>query len=265
MKASEYRKGSAPGGFLAAFEIYARRYLRRHFRSIQLNGSAPDFSASRGPYVVFLNHPSWWDPLVCLVVARHFARPLRHAAVIDSAALERYPIFRRLGFFGVEKDGFRGARALLRMAAEHLSSPARVLWLTPQAEFVDQRVRPVKLRPGLSHLAARHPRATFIPLALDYSFGPARLPSVHLRFGRPFQPRLPAPGDTSTLNAELCSALQSAMDKLAQEVVSGVPEGSLELLSGQRGTGGIYGWWERVREVARNVQLHTRVPGNSRP
>ena len=43
--------------------------------------------------------------------------------------------------------------------------------------------RPVRLRPGLAHLARRVPGATIVPLALEYPFWDERTPEALCRFG----------------------------------------------------------------------------------
>jgi 1-acyl-sn-glycerol-3-phosphate acyltransferase len=189
--------------------------------------------------VVFLNHASWWDPLVCLLVARRFSWHRRNYAPIDAQALERFAFFRKLGFFAVEKNSARGAHRFLAATEGMLADPHSVLWITPQGEFVDQRQRPVMIRSGLAHLRKRAPHARFIPLAIDYSFGEERLPGVALRFGPPAE---------GFGVHELELALESTMDQLAAEVLSRKIFTTPPLLGGTRGTGGIYGLWQRLRK-----------------
>ena len=94
--------------------------------------------------MVYLNHPSWWDPLVCLVLA-HRCFPGRAAfAPMDAAQLERYRFFRKLGAFGVERGTRHGAAAFLRIGTKVLARPGAMLWLTPQARFADARERPLR-------------------------------------------------------------------------------------------------------------------------
>lgn len=227
-------KASRP--MLELFARYSNYYLRRHFRGVHLSGPLPDFDQAE-PAVVFLNHASWWDPLVCLSVARRLSWHRRNYAPIDAQALKRFGFFRKLGFFPVEKNSARGAHRFLAAAEEMLADSQTVLWITPQGEFVDQRQRPVMIRGGLALLKKRAPRARFIPLAIDYFFGEERLPGVALRFGPPAE---------GAGGHELEQALESTMDRLAAEVMSRNILQSPALLGGTRGTGGIYGLWQRL-------------------
>ena len=51
------------------------------------------------PKIVVLNHPSWWDPLVALVLTELFPDHAHHAPM-DADALGHDRIFERLGVFG---------------------------------------------------------------------------------------------------------------------------------------------------------------------
>src|ERR1700730_8958698 len=109
----EGQPGGAGGGtegprisplLLRMFGTYAERYLARQFHAVRLSrGARPEGPAARGrPLIVYLTHPSWWDPLVCLAIANATVPDRRHYAPIEAEALARYPFFERLGFFGIE-------------------------------------------------------------------------------------------------------------------------------------------------------------------
>ena len=64
--------------------------MRSGFQGLAGRLRCPD-----GPLIVVLNHPSWWDPLVGLVLTELF--PDRaHYFPMDAHALQRYRIFQRL-------------------------------------------------------------------------------------------------------------------------------------------------------------------------
>jgi hypothetical protein len=137
------------------------------------------------PVVVVLNHPSWWDPLVGLVVTG-FLLPTRvHHAPIEAAGLAHYPFLARVGFFGFDSSTVAGAALFLRKSLAILSRPESVLWITGQGEFVDARRRPTVLRPGVGHLARRLNDAVVLPMAVEYPFWDDRCPEILIRFGTP--------------------------------------------------------------------------------
>ncbi len=161
------------------FGRYSARYLARHFHSVRMLQSASPPNELGRPLVVYLNHAAWWDPLVCLLLARTFFAGRPAYAPMAAAALARYGFFKRLGFFPVE-----GAANFLRTSRAILAQEESVLFLTPQGKFVDPR-RPAVFAPGLDHLVAHAPHARFLPLALEYPFWEERKPEVLLAFGQP--------------------------------------------------------------------------------
>src|SRR5271168_2379987 len=64
-------------------------YLARNFHAVRLSRSCRPGPVPDGPLIIVLNHPSWWDPLVGLLLAELF--PDRaHYAPMDANALGRY-------------------------------------------------------------------------------------------------------------------------------------------------------------------------------
>jgi 1-acyl-sn-glycerol-3-phosphate acyltransferase len=231
------------------FVLYLERYLARHFSGVRCARSGMPPVAEDGPLVVYSNHPSWWDPLVFLLLARRFFPEREGYGPMDAAALERYGVFRRLGVFGVEQGSARGTRAFLRTSAGVLERPRSTLWLTAQGELVDPRARPVRLRPGLAHLVRRLRGATVVPLALEYPFWNERLPEVLVRFGTPIAV---GDGDAATAgewNELFAERLAATMDELAADSAGRSPGPFESLLEGRVGVGGVYERWRRARAL----------------
>ncbi|MEP7250044.1 MAG: lysophospholipid acyltransferase family protein [Spartobacteria bacterium] len=159
--------------------------------------------------MVFLNHAAWWDPLVCLFLARKVFPGRAAYGPMDAAALERYGFFRRLGFFAVETETTRGAAQFLRTSSAILERPESALFLTPQGKFADVRA-PLILAPGIEHLAARAPQARFVPLAIEYAFWEERKPEVLLAFGAGEMP------DAATSLTERLAATQAGLATAVQ-------------------------------------------------
>ncbi|HEX7859342.1 MAG TPA: lysophospholipid acyltransferase family protein [Verrucomicrobiae bacterium] len=232
---------------LRLFTAYSESYLGRHFAAIYLSGPKPEFRSLTGPVVVYLNHASWWDPLVCLLLANRFFADRGNYAPIDANALAQFRFFRKLGFFGVEKDSRRGVIQFLENSAAILNHVNSVLWVTPQGEFVDPRVRPISLKGAIGQLPSLHPDLRFVPLALDYFFTGVRLPSIAVRFGNPVAVSDLPFLDRHEWTSNLARALETCQDTLAEEVTSRHIFNCAPLLTGRRGTGGVYGFWQSLR------------------
>ncbi len=204
---------------LRLFARYTTSYLGRHFHSLRLLAAAPPPNEGAGPLVVFLNHAAWWDPLVCLFLARRFFSGRAAYGPMDAAALQRYRFFRRLGFFPVETETARGAAQFLRTSSAILERPESALFLTPQGKFADVRASLV-LSPGIEHLAARLPHVRFLPLAIEYAFWEERKPEILLAFGNAEPPgALGLTERLATTQAKLAAAAQRRQPNEWQELL----------------------------------------------
>ena len=246
---------------LALFRIYVRWYVRRHFHAVRIAHAErcpQDLgSDSARPLIVYINHPSWWDPLTGALVS-HFLLPhSNHYSPMDAAALAHYGIFRRMGIFPVEQGTPRGAAQFLRSSFAVVSELGGVLWITPQGAFADVRGQPLSFRSGLAALLARLPGATVLPIAFEYTFWNERLPEILVNVGEPSVfPAGPAPHDL-----ENCMA--ATLDELAAMSMTRDPAAFHTLLSGSAGIGGIYELWLQLRDALKG-RKHSGEHGSIR-
>jgi 1-acyl-sn-glycerol-3-phosphate acyltransferase len=221
-----------------------RRWLGRNFHAVRLARAGRPADLAGRPLVVVLNHPSWWDPLLGLVLAELFP-DYHHYGPIDARALEQYRLFEPLGFFGVEQTP-EGALAFLRTGAAILSRPNHALWLTAQGQFTDPRQRPIELRPGIGHLLRRLSDALVLPLAIEYPFWQERYPEALAHFGTPLFVGNGREHGAEEWTRRVQAGLSETMDALAREAAS-QDAGRFEVLVGGRvGVGGVYDLWRRL-------------------
>lgn len=238
-------------------DYYLPRYLRKHFHAVRLakGGAAVPVS---GPLIVVMNHPGWWDPLIACELSRRFAPGTEHFGAIDADALAVYPFFRKLGLIGVDVRSVRGAAEFLRAATTLLRKPNRAFWVTAQGEFADVRRRPLGLRSGVGHLAARLEAGFVVPVAVEYTFWQERLPEVLVRVGEPLPVGGELPGKEWTRRVE--AALTATMDALAADAQTGDPGRFETLLGGRVGAGGVFDAWRRAKAVVTRKRF---VPGHA--
>ena len=235
------------------FTRYSRSYVRRHFHGVRILKShkmVADFR--RLPAVVYLNHASWWDPLICLLLAAEYFPNRSSFAPIDAAALQKYRFLEKLGFFGIDPDSARGAAAFLRTAGTILDSHERMLWVTPQGKFTDVRTRPVSFRGGLAALAGRVGPTVFLPMAVEYTFWEERLPEVLVAFGTPLFPQQHQNSCGATdWNAALEGTIADTQDALAEASQRRNPGEWEVLFRGAAGTTAVYDLWRQARAAIR--------------
>jgi 1-acyl-sn-glycerol-3-phosphate acyltransferase len=194
--------------------------------------------------IVVLNHPSWWDPLIGMVLAELFPERT-HYVPMDAHSLARYPIFRKLGFYGVEPGTRRGAVSFLDTTLAILSQPKTVVWITAQGKFTDARVRPPRLRSGIGHIARRLNEGSILTLALEYPFWDERLPEALARFGEPIQVERGQELTVREWVERIESNLATTQDALLADALTRDPMSFEILLTGRVAIGGVYDRWRR--------------------
>jgi 1-acyl-sn-glycerol-3-phosphate acyltransferase len=248
-----------------AFRRYAVRFVRKHFHAVRLSKAGAPFPVTDEPILVVLNHPSWWDPMIGIVLSREL-NPRDQFAAIDAVAVEQYRFFKRLGFVGVDQHSLRGAASFLRTGAALLSEPRRAFWVTAQGRFADARERPLALQPGVGHLAARMTHGRVIPVALEYAFWTERTPEALVRLGAPLNVADHANLTGKQWLALIEGALTSALDALNAEAMARDPAAFRTLLDGRTGVGGVYDWWRRVKARVRGERFDpAHAPEGDRP
>ena len=209
-----------------------------------------------GPAIVVLNHASWWDPLICVLLGS-LACPSRPAcAPMERSQLEKFSFFRRLGLFGVNPDDPHSLAPMLDYVHQHFASnPKGTFWLTPQGRFADPRT-PIDIRPGAAAAAARAERAwpgrlRIVSVAAEYTFGLEQRPEVLLRI-QDVQP-LRADGSPALRTGVggwqrgILAAMQHNQDALAALVSARSLAPFQPLLGGRPSINPIYDLWLRVR------------------
>jgi 1-acyl-sn-glycerol-3-phosphate acyltransferase len=234
---------------IRGFRSYACRYVRRHFHAVRLSKSGAPLPATDEPLLIVLNHPSWWDPLIGIVLSRALM-PRDQFAAIDAVAVRQYRFFARVGFVGVDPHSVRGAAAFLRTGSALLSRPNTAFWVTAQGRFTDVRERPLALRSGVGHLAARLERGIVLPVALEYAFWTESTPEALIRVGEPLRVADHQGATGKEWTARIEAALTRSLDALNAETMARDPAAFAELLVGKTGVGGVYDVWRRLKAWA---------------
>ncbi|MEO0478730.1 MAG: lysophospholipid acyltransferase family protein [Planctomycetota bacterium] len=246
------------GWLFRAFSGIARRELRKGFASTRIlrGHEFPEVDEQR-PLIVYLNHPSWWDPLVCIDQTRR-VQPKRAAfGPIDADALRQYPLFRRLGFYGIERESRAGSRTFLEVSTRVCGQPGTVIWMTPEGEFRDSSLRPVQLTAGLDRLVnrlhARGLKPQLVPLALHYGFWNEKRPELFLAYGDVLE--CDSSGSASTGNDWLRAPLERLLDELIEASTARDQERLVPLQIGRRGMHPVYDAMRRLGGVFRGKRV----------
>lgn len=171
--------------FSAWFTTQAEKRMRRTFAAVRVRGLEHLRAALTGaPVILVSNHTSWWDPLVCLLVANRLVESDAYA-MMDAANLRRLPFFARVGAFGVERSEAGLAAESLAYATDLLDRPGRLVWIFAQGDERPINQRPLGFKRGAAVVADRVPAAVVVPLAIRYVFAEREQPYLYLAFGPP--------------------------------------------------------------------------------
>ncbi len=210
------------------------------------------------PMIIYANHPSWWDPIVAMLLQQAYFPNRTFYAPIDAEALEKYRIMAKLGFYGVRMESFDGASAFLKMTKAILNSKKVSIWITPEGRFSDVRDFSMPLMPGLSHLASKIPGVKFLPVAFEYGYWNESRPQIFVRFGSPV--------DSSETTAKgawnelLTGQLRQTQAELARSVQQRDPSDFQYLIASRPVR---LGWYDYCRSLAAWFRGKTFDPRHS--
>lgn len=251
--------------FSRFFAGWVRGMMRRDFASVRLaHGSArllEQIQTHPGPAIVLLNHASWWDPLIGLVLAQRFAPSRTLASPIDAEQLAKFRFMRRLGLFGLDPTH---PEALERFV-DHCEGlfhdqPRTLLGLTPQGSFADVRT-PVRLRPGAASIAARLEGVMVVSVACELPFWFDRRPELLIRAEACEAPEVR--GTTAWLRAMTRAMRRNALHLAERSIAR--DEAAFEPLFEHRGTriNPVYDLIARARGISTAIEPGGRGRGGA--
>jgi len=225
---------------------YTKRMVAKQFMSFGVQAELLEASEvhEQTPIIAYANHPSWWDPIVAMLLQRAYFSNRTFYAPIDADALEKYRIMAKLGFYGVRMESLDGASAFLSTTKAILRQKNVTVWITPEGRFSDVRDHCMPLMPGLSHLALKMPGVKFLPVAFEYGFWNESRPQIFARFGSPI-------GSSESMskadwNDLLTERLRATQTELARSVQSRDPSAFQYLVASRPIRLGLYdycrGW-----------------------
>jgi chlorobactene lauroyltransferase len=217
-----------------------RSAIWSHFARVWLRVEGPIPAPAHGPLICYLNHPSWWDGYMALVLNRMvLGNRFQGFCMMDERELRRYRFFSWIGAFSVNRQDARSAMRSVAYISRLLAARCdRALAIFPQGQITPNDRRPLLMFPGMAHIAQHAGGATLWPVALRYEFRGEQLPEAFIRAGPAHH--APADIDARALTAEAGLRLTATCDALRDEVTGGQLEGYRVLLRGRLGPDKIF-------------------------
>lgn len=204
--------------FEQIFHTYNKYYLlRRHFHSLTLRGTFDHEGTTNKPILYIMNHSSWWDGLLAYYATRTCSRN-DHYIMMDEKQMNRYPFFRKIGAFSIDKTSLRGIIQSLHYAGKLLDRGACV-WLFPQGEIYHSEVRPLHFQSGCGYLLAECEAAAVVPVTMISAMLQHQKPDASLWAGEPIFQNWKQLGRKKTVE-ELRISLENQLNVHRQLVIS---------------------------------------------
>ncbi len=245
--------------WMDGFCWYASRMIRESFHAFAVDLSTFDYSSidRKVPLAIFSNHPGWWDPIVGMLLCKEYFQDRIFYAPIDAEALQKYRVFRKLGYFGIEANSRQGASDFIEQATHVLKSETGSLWITPEGRFTDVRDHAQPLMPGLAHLASKTPGLHCVPLAIEYVFSEERLPLLLCKLGSAISDASEAKLTKSEWQTCFSEKLRSTQKSLADSVVAKRWDTFEVIVRSKHRPTGLYDWmrWSMMRVTGKKPSL----------
>ena len=234
---------------LAFFSWIFERTFRQGFHAARLARAVAPPDAATPRLVIYSNHPSWWDGVVYVLLAKHLYPRRRVYTPVDATMLDQYGFLSKIGAFGVAQNARRGAADFIAVSKTVLGLDDGLLIVAAQGRFADPRERPLGCGAGVAHLPDHVAGATFVPLAIEYPLWLEKQPEMLLQFGDPIDGDGLAALPVAERLARLEGALETTMDRLAASAIARDSNAFSVWLEGTMGVNPLYDAWRRVRSL----------------
>jgi 1-acyl-sn-glycerol-3-phosphate acyltransferase len=133
--------------------------------------------------VYYLNHNSWWDGIIPLLLNEYLLK--QHArAIMEDKQMKQYSFFRMIGAFSIDRDDPRKAITSLRYAVQSMKRERASLFIYPEGKITPAG-SPLKFEGGLAWLRSKIPEADFVPIGIYIHTIRHDKPELHLHIGTP--------------------------------------------------------------------------------
>lgn len=184
------------GWFIFIFDLYTRFLFRRHFKNILIDQEYQPGPNSKTIY--YLNHTSWWDGLIPLLLNRKLFRQ-KARALMEEKQMKKFGFFKKIGAFSVHSDDSRSAARSLQYALRSLERDRACLFIYPEGKIVPFSAEPSDFMKGLGWLSNRCPAADVVPVGIFQTTARSRKPELFIKIGRAVRADHSLDSDTLTI------------------------------------------------------------------
>jgi len=197
--------------FIIFFDLVVRLLCKLRFSSVYLKQSYVPSKNSKTIY--YLNHTSWWDGLIPLLLNQKcFHQQAR--AMMEDKQMREHGFFKRIGAFSVSPENPKSAVRSLRYAVQSMKRPNASLFIYPEGEIRPFSTEKPKFKSGLSWIVSKYSQPDVVPVAIYITTAKSSKPALYLQVGQPVD-RIDTndlSGKTNRFEKELQTLLLSTVD-----------------------------------------------------
>lgn len=168
--------------FITFFDWYVRFLCKLRFSGVYIKQSYTPSDSSRTIY--YLNHSSWWDGLIPLLLNQKcFHQQAR--AMMEDKQMRRHGFFKRIGAFSVSLENPKSAIRSMRYAVESMKRPNASLFIYPEGEIRPFTLEKPEFKSGLSWILSKYPKPDVVPVSIYFTTAKTSKPKLFLQVGLP--------------------------------------------------------------------------------
>ncbi|MDZ7719088.1 MAG: lysophospholipid acyltransferase family protein [Balneolaceae bacterium] len=198
--------------FIFIFDLYMRSLFWRRFKNVWVDQEYQPSKTSKTIY--YLNHTSWWDGLIPLLLNRKLFRQ-NARAMMEDKQMREHGLFKRIGAFSVNLENPRSAVRSLRYAAESMKRENSSLFIYPEGKIYPFTTKNIQFRDGLAWIANRVQDADVVPIGIYFTTANYDKPELFLKIGKPVE--FNSETDRPKLKALFEDNLESLLEKLESQ------------------------------------------------
>ncbi len=166
--------------FIKVFRLYTKFLFKRRFKKVWLKQEYKPCSECKTVY--FLNHHSWWDGLIPLMLNEYrFQQQAR--AIMEDKQMKTYSLFQKIGAFSINRDDPRKAISSLRYAVQSFERDQASLFIYPEGAITPVGSK-MNFEDGLGWLHDKLGDVDFVPIGIHIHTIRHDKPELHLHVGQ---------------------------------------------------------------------------------
>lgn len=201
--------------FTYFFSLYNRWLIHFSFETIYIKIERPLPQQA----VFIANHSSWWDGLLLHQINYD---ELKHDlfVMMHESGLQRYPFFRKLGAFSVNRLHPKSVMTSLKYGCTLLEE-GKSLWIFPQGDEQALEKRPLDFQAGFMYFVEKNEHVPIIPVVYYYAFRHSRKPDCFIHVGSPIFLNELTGQNRKERTLQIEQVITNQLNELRQAVISG--------------------------------------------